>query len=231
MEAADCYYGSSSDEFDTVIVKADECFSKGRCINEKLLIWRAKVLAFIRVNCSQNTDSICTEHDKRSCSEPDINLSDELAFVQWSEVIDERLLPINRFDKIWVAWDCSGSAHVVKRTCYHSLRNMDWYHLSPWKGRSIFGKETLQSMCWATITQEKLKCNNGLERKVTGCYTCSTQTELPTCSLHDSIYEINASLDKSIFSHRWQSIFVVGPCVYRDIGDKRRKYFLTETIK
>lgn len=50
----------------------------------------------------------CTEHDKRSCSKYDVNMSAELAFFRWFEVIDESLPSIDKIGRVlnyvWLRW-------------------------------------------------------------------------------------------------------------------------------
>lgn len=61
-------------------------------------LWFAKVLLVVKIRHTRKSNEQCRTHKRQCCIECELHWDEGMAFVQWFEVINERMLPIDEID-------------------------------------------------------------------------------------------------------------------------------------
>lgn len=123
LVAARHFYASERPRLDNVMIEGVPCED-----SDKMNIWFAKVLSFVRI-CKEHGDSRrCVQHERKNCPVCDKNVTQELAFVQYYEVLGEKELKMDRIDLIL---DCIRLQWQKTKGEYGKTSSAKYYDLVP----------------------------------------------------------------------------------------------------
>ncbi|NJK52916.1 MAG: hypothetical protein HC936_08975 [Leptolyngbyaceae cyanobacterium SU_3_3] len=99
--ATDSFYGSSEGRYDTVLVSGEEDsdIPKNGCRSRKISVWIGKVLSFLRIASDVLENGLCPSHKKTCCIKCAYDAGKELCFVQWYEVLSNKIEKIDEIEK------------------------------------------------------------------------------------------------------------------------------------